>query len=190
MAETMSCSDEERKLIEGCKRGDRKAQKQLYDKFAPKMLVVCERFMGNRDAAQDILQDGFVTVFSKLDSYSGTGSLEGWIRKIMTNTALCELRKNDVMNDAQDIDVTYEAREIGFTDVMENMAAKDLLNLIMTMPAGYRAVFNLSVFEGMSHAQIAKALGITEANSRSQLSRGKAWLQEKIKKLGMTDGRI
>lgn len=190
MGETMSCSEEEQKLIEGCKRGDRKAQRELYERFASKMLVLCKRYMGSQESAEDVLQDGFVAVFTKLDQYSGAGSFEGWVRKVMVNTALCELRKNDVMTDAHDIDSTYEAIQVGITDVLENLAQKDLLKLVMSMPEGYRAVFNLSVFEGMPHSQIAKELGITEANSRSQLSRGKAWLQERIKKMGLSNGRV
>lgn len=189
MGDSVSRSEEERKMIEGCRRGDRKAQRELYDRFAPKMLVVCKRYMGGTEAAEDVLQDGFLTVFLKLDQYTGKGSFEGWVRKVMVNTALCELRKNDVMDDATDIDTTFTA-DIGITDVLENMVQKDLLNLIMAMPDSFRAVFNLSVFEGMPHTQIAKELGITEVNSRSLLSRGKAWLKERIIKMHLSDGRI
>lgn len=185
----MSRPEKERKLIESCRRGDRKAQRELYDRFASRMLVVCERYMGSKEAAEDVLQEGFLTVYTKLGLYSGKGSFEGWIRKVMVNTALCELRKNDVMNGVRDIDSTFTP-DIGFTDVLENLEAKDLLKLVMSMPESYRAVFNLAVFEGMPHAQIAKELGITEANSRSQLSRGKTWLKERIKKMKLSNGRF
>ena len=168
-------------LVNACRNGDRKAQKKLYDALAPKMFAVCLRYMGNRNAAEDILQDGFVTLFTKLDSYSGEGSFEGWARKIFVNTALMELRKNDALKMSADLE---NARDLssGTTTQLENLGYRELLGLISGLPAGFRTVFNMYVIEGYSHKEIAENLGITEGTSRSQLQRARTLLQDKIKK--------
>ena len=90
--------------IEGAKRGERRSQKAIYDMLSAKMMAVCMRYMGDKDSAEDVLQDGFVTLFSKIDSYSGAGSFEGWARKIFVNTALMSLRKKDALKDSVDVD--------------------------------------------------------------------------------------
>jgi len=168
-------------LVDACRKGDRKAQKKLYDALAPKMFAVCIRYMGQRDAAEDVLQEGFVTLFTKLDSYSGEGSFEGWARKIFVNTALMELRKNDALKMSEDLD---SARDIsgGTTSQLENLGYRELLGLISELPAGFRTVFNMYVIEGYSHKEIAETMGITEGTSRSQLQRARTLLQDKIKK--------
>ena len=168
-------------LVNACRNGDRKAKKKLYDALAPKMFAVCLRYMGNRNAAEDILQDGFVTLFTKLDSYSGEGSFEGWARKIFVNTALMELRKNDALKMSDDLE---NARDLssGTTTQLENLGYRELLGLISGLPAGFRTVFNMYVIEGYSHKEIAENLGITEGTSRSQLQRARTLLQDKIKK--------
>lgn len=166
-------------LIEGAKRGDRRSQKQLYDSLAPKMYAVCLRYMGDSDSAQDILQDGFVTLFSKLDSYSGAGSFEGWARKIFVNTALMSLRKKDALKVSDDI---TQARHIMNDDptVIQKISYQDLLKMVAALPPGFRTVFNMYVIEGYSHKEIAEALGISETTSRSQLQRARMLLQSKI----------
>ncbi len=168
-------------LVDACRKGDRKAQKRLYDALAPKMFAVCLRYMGQKDAAEDILQEGFVTLFTKLESYSGEGSFEGWARKIFVNTALMDLRKNDALKMSEDLD---SARDIsgGASTQMENLGYRELLGLISELPAGFRTVFNMYVIEGYSHKEIADTLGITEGTSRSQLQRARTLLQDKIKK--------
>ncbi|MDO5321436.1 MAG: RNA polymerase sigma factor [Bacteroidia bacterium] len=170
----------ETEWIEGAKSGDRRSQKAIYDMLSGKMYAVCLRYMGDSDAAQDILQDGFVTLFSKLDSYSGEGSFEGWARKIFVNTALMSLRKKDALKGSEDIDV---ARSITSDDptVFEKIGYKDLLKLIAALPAGFRTVFNMYVIEGYSHKEIGEELGISETTSRSQLQRARVLLQSKIK---------
>ena len=168
-------------LVDACRKGDRKAQKRLYDALAPKMFAVCLRYMGQKDAAEDILQEGFVTLFTKLESYSGEGSFEGWARKIFVNTALMDLRKNDALKMSEDLE---SARDIsgGAATQMENLGYRELLGLISELPAGFRTVFNMYVIEGYSHKEIADTLGITEGTSRSQLQRARTLLQDKIKK--------
>lgn len=170
----------ETEWIEGAKSGDRRSQKAIYDMLSGKMYAVCLRYMGDSDAAQDILQDGFVTLFSKLDSYSGEGSFEGWARKIFVNTALMSLRKKDALKGSEDIEM---ARTITSDDptVFEKIGYKDLLKLVAALPTGFRTVFNMYVIEGYSHKEIGEELGISETTSRSQLQRARVLLQSKIK---------
>lgn len=172
----------ESELIAACQKQERKAQREIYERYSPRMFLVCLRYVSDREKAKDLLQDGFVTVFSKIGSYNGDGSFEGWMRKVFVNTALMELRKKDVLRDTQD--VTELRTNAPFTDnVLEKIEGKEILNLISQMPSGFKTVFNLSVFDGFSHLEIAKMLGITEGASRSQLSRARVWLQEKILKM-------
>ena len=168
-------------LIARCLNGDRKAQKALYDSLSPKMFSLCIRYMGDRDVAEDVLQEGFVTLFSKLDSYSGNGSFEGWARKIFVNTALMSLRKNDVLRQSEDIDSAWSVSSQE-TNAVQNISYKELMNIIAKLPSGFRTVFNMYVVEGYSHKEIAEELGISEATSRSQLLRARLMLQGMIKK--------
>ena len=153
------------RLVPACRDGDRKAQKRLFDALSPKMMAVCLRYMGNREDAEDVLQEGFVTVFTKLDSYTGLGSFEGWARKIFVNTALMHLRKTDALGMSDDIE---EARTL-FTEEaspIQNIGYKELMKMIAALPPDARTVFNLYVVEGYSHKDIADQLGCTEATSR------------------------
>ena len=167
------------RLLKACIQGDRKAQRKLFEQLAPKMFPVCLRSMNNREMAEDVLQDGCVTLFSKLDSYSGTGSFEGWARKIFVNTALMQLRRNDVLRESDNLD---DAWDIGSPDPspIQEIGYKELLELIEELPPGFRTVFNMYVIEGYSHKEIADELGISENTSRSQLQRARVILQKKI----------
>lgn len=170
----------EQSLLVKCMEGDRVAQKKLYERLAPQMFSVCIRYVGERSVAEDLLQEGFVTLFTRLDSYKGDGSFEGWARKIFVNTALMYLRKKDALKMSDDIE---NARHLA-TDVtsqMEDIGYRELLKLITSLPAGFRTVFNMYVIEGYSHKEIASMLGISETTSRTQLSRARTWLQNKIK---------
>lgn len=167
-------------LIENCKNGDRRAQKAIYDSLAPRMSAVCLRYMGQKESAEDVLQDGFVTLFSKLDSFSGEGSFEGWARKIFVNTALMSLRKNDILKQTEDVDSAWDICSSEPTAI-QNISHEELLNMIAELPDGFRTVFNMYVIEGYSHKEIADELQISEATSRSQLLRARALLQQKIK---------
>ena len=172
----------DQELLRLAKSGNTRAQRALYDRLAPKMFAVCIRYMGDRMVAEDVLQEGFVTLFSKLDSFSGTGSFEGWARKIFVNTALMNLRKSDVLKESEDVDA---ARNItaGGTTALQDLGYKELLRLVAGLPPGFRTVFNLSVVEGFSHKDIAEALGISENTSRSQLQRARVLLQQKINEM-------
>lgn len=166
-------------LIERAKDGDARAQKAIYDRLSPKMFAICYRYMGDKESAEDILQDGFVSLFSKLDSYSGVGSFEGWARRIFVNTALMSLRKKDVLKNFEDVSV---ARSIISDEpsAISKINHSELLKMISGLPPGFRTVFNMYIIEGYSHQEIAKELGISETTSRSQLQRARMLLQSKI----------
>jgi RNA polymerase sigma-70 factor (ECF subfamily) len=172
----------EKQLIEGCKRGDRKAQKELYEMYSRKMMGVCLRYIGDRETARDLLQDGFIKVLTSIDSYSGNGSFEGWIRKIFVNCALEYLRKSDVLREAVGFDLSID--QIGFDDlIISEISASELLKLVQDLPNSLRAVFNLFAIEGYSHKEVAKMMDISESTSRSQYVRAKQLLQSRINEL-------
>ena len=170
----------EQQTIALCKQGNRAAQKVLYDSLSAKMFSVCLRYMGDRDLAEDTLQEGFITLFSKLETYSGEGSFEGWARKIFVNTALMSLRKNDVLKQSGEIESAWNVSSEE-TTAIQNISYKELMKMIAGLPPGFRTVFNMFVIEGYSHKEISEALGISEATSRSQLQRARVMLQKKIK---------
>ena len=166
-------------LVKKCIDGDQRAQRVLFDRFAPKMLGVCMRYSKNSEQAEDVLQDGFVKVFTKLSFYKGDGSLEGWIRRIVVNTALDQIRKNAKFQDNVALDdVGYKIELKG--NVLESLAAEDLLKLINEMPTGYKVVFNMFAIEGYSHKEIAEKLEVSENTSKSQYSRARAFLKKKL----------
>ena len=167
-------------LIESCKRGDRASQKAVYDRLASRMFPICIRYAGDRESAQDVLQDGFITLFTKLDDFKGDGSFEGWARRIFVTTALMHLRRKDALKMSDDLDLArgLKAETVSQT---QNLGYKELTELIMTLPPGFRTVFNLYAIEGYSHKEIGDMLGISETTSRTQLSRARIWLQNKIK---------
>ena len=171
----------EPKLIEACIRGNRAAQKSLYDRLAPRMFPLCIRYVGDRSLAEDILQEGFITIFTRLDSYKGEGSFEGWARRIFVTTALMSLRKKDALKMSDDLEVAQGVKADTASQI-QHIGYKELMNLIMTLPPGFRTVFNMYAIEGYSHKEIADMLGISETTSRTQLSRARIWLQERIKK--------
>jgi len=178
--DTLGGGDPYKPLVDACREGERKAQKRLFDRLAPKMMSVCLRYMGNYEAAQDILQEGFITLFTRLDSYSGTGSFEGWARKIFVNTALMQLRKTDAIKLSDDIS---EARSLSSDEAtpLQKMGYKELMDIIALLPPDARTVFNMYVVEGYSHKEIAEITGMAEATSRSKLQRARLKLQELIK---------
>ena len=173
-----------KRLVKACLEGNREAQRTLYESLSPKMFPVCLRYMSSREEAEDVLQEGFVTLFSKLDSYSGKGSFEGWARKIFVNTALMQLRKNDVLKETEDLEGAWDISSQDPT-IIQNIGYQELLEIIESLPPGFRTVFNMYVIEGYSHKEIGEALGISENTSRSQLQRARMILQKKIlEKLG------
>jgi RNA polymerase sigma factor (sigma-70 family) len=169
----------EQLLIKGCIAGDRAFQTKLYDLFAPKMLGVCLRYAKNREEAEEILHEGFLRVFTYINKFKGSGSFEGWMRKIMVNCALLRYRNKSHLQPVMRLDSSgYNAADE--TNIESNLDAKELLSLVQTLPPGYRIVFNLYVFDGYKHREIAEALGISEGTSKSNLSDARAFLQKAL----------
>lgn len=168
-------------LVAACIVKNPKAQKMLFDKFAPKMFAVCLRYLKQTDQAEDALQEAMIKVFTKIAEFKNEGVLEGWIRRIIVNTCLDHIRKNlKFQSDVSLSDVEYKVEYKEFT--IENMMAQDLMKIIQGMPQGYRVVFNLFALEGYSHQEIATSLGISESTSKSQYFRARAYLRERIVK--------
>jgi len=170
---------DEQNIIDACLKGNPVAQRKLFEMFAPKMLGVCLRYMKTHDEAEDVLQDAFVKIFTKLFDYKNNGSLEGWIRRIVVNTALDQLRKNTKFAHSYDIaDMEYKLENSDY--MFESLVAQDLMKLVNAMPDGYRVVFNMFAIEGYSHKEIAETLGVSENTSKSQYSRARSYLKEKL----------
>ena len=167
-------------LISGCINGDRKMQRELYERYSAKMFGVCLRYAGSTEEAEDILQEGFIKVFKKIGSYRGEGSFEGWIRRIFVNTAIEQFRRKTYLQPITERE--ENSVEATYLSVLDNLAEKDIVKLVQQLSPGYRTVFNMYVVEGYTHRQIAEALGISEGTSKSQLSRAKIILQELVKK--------
>lgn len=172
---------DEKQLLKDCVEGDLKAQKRFYDAFAPKMFAVCLRYANDHDTAQDYLQEAFIRVFAHLDRFRFEGSLEGWVRKVVVNTALEKIRKVDIFKKSVEIDkinpVEYETNEL-----QDQINATELLQLIQSLPTGFRTVFNLYAIEGYTHQEIGKLLDISEGTSKSQYARAKQWLRQRLEK--------
>lgn len=166
-------------LIEGCLRGERRFQKELYDRYSGKLLAVCCRYCKDRDGAQDVLHEGFIKAFKNLHRFKGEGSFEGWLRRIMVNAALESFRKDKNLQLVDDI--TAATHHQVRSKASEKLEADDIMELVQQLPSGFRIVFNLYVMEGYSHKDIAKELGISVGTSKSQLSRARAALQEMIR---------
>lgn len=166
-------------LLDSCIKGDREAQRVLYDRLASRMFPVCIRYVGDRTLAEDVLQEGFITLFTKLKDYKGDGSFEGWARRIFVTTALMSLRKKDALKMSEELDAV-KGMKADTTSQIQNIGYKELMELVMSLPPGFRTVFNMYAIEGYSHKEIAETLGITETTSRTQFSRARVWLQNKI----------
>lgn len=174
---------DEQRLIAGCIDKEPWAQKQVYELYAPAMLTVCVRYVTDRETARDILQDGFMKVFTKIHTFSGTGSFPGWIRRIFVTTALEYLRRNDALKQSESIDeYNYTIEDVDIS-VLDKIAASDLMTCISKLPVGYRTVFNLYAIEGYSHLEIANTLNISENTSRSQFMRARKILQKTVQSL-------
>lgn len=169
-------------LIDGCKANIRYMQEILYQQFAAKMFAICMRYAKSKMEAEDVLQIGFIKIFKEINSFRGDGNFEGWMRKIMVNSALESYRKNLKSFNVLTIDDITEDQGIAKYDY-SNLEMQDLLKLIQNLADGYRLVFNMYVIEGYSHKEIAASFGISESTSKSQLSRARAILQQEIIKM-------
>ena len=152
---------------------------QIYEQYGPALYRFCLLQMKNVADAEDVLQEGFITLFTKLKDYKGDGSFEGWARRIFVTTALMSLRKKDALKMSEELDVV-RGMKAETTSQIQNIGYKELMELVMSLPPGFRTVFNMYAIEGYSHKEIAETLGITETTSRTQFSRARVWLQNKI----------
>ena len=179
-------------LITKIKQNDSYAQRWLYEKYAPVMMSVCMRYVNEWETARDLLQEGFIKVFTRIDMYHEleNGSFVAWMRRVFATTSLEYLRKHDVLKMHADIDVHGERMADENCSVLDSLSADEIMVSVGRLPDGYRTVFNLYAIEGYSHQEIAGMLGIKEATSRSQFLRARKILQEEILSLLATkDGK-
>jgi RNA polymerase sigma-70 factor (ECF subfamily) len=164
------------KLIEQCKDGDRTAQAQLYRKYAPILFGISLKYSRNKTEAEDNLHDSFMTIFDKIDQYSGKGSFEGWMKRITVNTVLQKYRKEEPLNLVSENTEEEVAVDSGYEDI--NL--QTLLQYIQELPNKYRLTFNMYVLDGYSHKQISEKLGTSAGTSKSNLARARMILREKV----------
>ncbi len=169
-------------LVSGCQNNNRKTQKEVYERYAPLLLGICVRYAKDSSEAEDVLQEGFIKIFDKIGQYNNQGSFEGWMRRLIVNTAISNYRKN--LKRYFKVDINEPVIQGMTGSWKENSYTKDELTLVIqSLADGYRMVFNLYAIEGYKHKEIAKMLGIDETTSKSQYSRAKKQLQEKLAEL-------
>ena len=168
-------------LIADCMAGERYAQNRLYSHFAPRLFMVCQRYASSREEAEDILQEGFIRIFSHLQQYRREGPFEGWMRRIVVNCALQRFQQRTRMLPVVKLEEETQYAEDNFAP--SHLGEKELLRLVRQLPSAYRMVFNLYVFEGLKHREIAELLGISEGTSKSNLSDARTLLQREIRKI-------
>ena len=164
-------------MLQGCLDNLSIAQEALYNRFSPRMLGVCYRYARNREDAEDMLQEGFMKVYSQIRQYKGAGALEGWIRKIVVHTCINILKKNKKFSDSVDL-IHASSIQISDNNIPSMLQAKQVVECIRLLPIGYRTVLNLYAIEGFSHKEISSILEIEESTSRSQYTRARALLEE------------
>ncbi len=173
----------EKEILAGCRKGKPSAQWELYKRYSRLLLAVCNRYAKDLDEAEDILQEGFVKIFLNIKEFKGDGPLLAWMRRIMINTAIThyhKMRKHRYHDDLAEVNESkFEDKSWGEAEFTE----EELFGLIQQMPDGYRQVFNLYALEGYKHREIAEILKIDENTSKSQYSRARRWLQERLIKL-------
>jgi RNA polymerase sigma-70 factor (ECF subfamily) len=164
-------------MIQGCLRNEAASQQELYYRYSPKMLSVCYRYAKSREDAEDMLQEGFIKVFTQIHQFQHRGALEGWIRRIIVHTCINNLKKNRKFSESVDIihAASVPMREENIPSILQ---AKQVVECIRILPLGYRTVLNLYAIEGYSHKEIAAILDIEESTSRSQYTRAKAMLED------------
>ena len=167
----------EEALLKGCLKNQAAAQRALYDRYSHKMFAVCYRYAHNREDAEDMLQEGFIKVFSQIHKFENRGALEGWIRRIMIHTCINILKKNKRFNESVDLihAGNLQVREESIPSIVQ---AKEVVECIRLLPIGYRTVLNLYAIEGFTHREIADILDVEESTSRSQYTRAKAMLED------------
>jgi RNA polymerase sigma-70 factor (ECF subfamily) len=179
----------DQQIIEGCARHDRKAQQELYNQYSRFLLGICLRYATDKAEAEDILQESFLKIYFNIKEYSGTGSFMGWLRKVAVNTAITHYHKNLKFRYHVEIE-NFVSTEKGTTSFDEDFFTSEELYMVLNdLPPGYRMVFNLYAVDGYKHKEIAEMLGIDTNTSKSQYSRAKAALREKLERLGRLKSR-
>ncbi len=171
-------------LIPKIKEGDTKAFKVLYNHYAPLFKGIAYRYVHDLDLANDLIQETFIKIFKNINSYTGNGNFEGWMKRILVNNCLNHIKANTKFVVDSDR-VMQEEKSRNWQEVIADLSFKEIVSIIEQLPSGYRTVFNLSVMEGYSHKEIGKLLNITESASRSQLTKAKAKLKEELKQLNI-----
>lgn len=169
--------------IEACKRGERLAQRWLYEKYSGKMYYVCFRYLGNADEAQDTLHDAFIKVFASITRFRGDAALETWLTRIMANTSINAIRKQarrGIKKDIDDYKLADESDSTAMLDAPTGLSAQDVLQMITELPIGYRTVLSMYALDKYSHREISEALGISEGTSKSQLAKARRMLKQRI----------
>lgn len=171
--------------VNACRKGNPRAQRKLFKHFYSTVMAICMRYAGNSDEADDMLNDGFLKVFSNLDKYEDTGSFEGWMKRVVRNAALDYRRKYDKKVDLVDIDEVSDSQMADYhvNDAISRMSSQEMVNLIQQLPPVTRVVFNLFVFEGFSHAEIAQQLNISENTSAWHVNNARTRLKNAIKSI-------
>ncbi len=167
----------EEAILKGCLQKEAAAQRELYNRYSPKMLSVCYRFAHNREDAEDMLQEGFIKIFSQMHTFGNRGAFEGWVRRIIVHTCINILKKNKKFNESVDI-IHATGAQVREESVPSIVQAKQIVECIRMLPIGYRTVLNLYAIEGYSHREIGMMLDIEESTSRSQYTRAKAMLED------------
>ena len=175
--------DSEKDILAGCIKGKQSAQRELFERYSRLLLAVCNRYAENIEEAEDVMQEGFVKIFLNIKEFKAEGSLVAWMRRIMINTAITHYHKMRKHRYHDDLDDVSESRFEEATWAESEFTREELYNVIHQMPEGYRVVFNLYAVEGYKHREIAEILKIDENTSKSQYSRGRSWLQERLIKL-------
>lgn len=172
---------DEAALVQYCKDNNAQAQKMLFTTYVGRMMILCLRYISNQEDAREVMMDGFIVCFKNIGgfTYMGTGSLQAWLSKIMVNQCLMRLRKRQMSFLTHDESIEAEMQD-GRADVIDNLNAKEIIKMIHEMPDGCKTIFNLYVFEKLSHRAIAALLDISESTSKSQLHRARTLLKEKI----------
>lgn len=168
-------------LIERCKKNDRIAQRAIYELFSKKLFVVCLRYSSDYSEAEDMLQEGFIKIFRKIDKYNHSGSFGGWLSRLVANNCIDIIRKKPNLYALTDV---QENKLENYTiDALDSLIGEDLMNVIQSLPTGYRTIFNMYVVEGYTHNDIAEKLNISPGTSKSQLNRARKLLQKKLEEI-------
>lgn len=168
-------------IIELCKNNDRGAQKDLYDELSEKFFIICLRYSSNYSEAEDMLQEGFIKLFTKIKKYNNSGSFRGWANRLVANNCIDIIRKKPNLYSITD----YHENNLESytTNALDKLIGDDILKVIQTLPTGYKTIFNMFIIEGFSHKEIAERLDITTSTSKSQLNRARKLLQKKLEEI-------